>query len=94
MALSLIGEITDDSFCFGVSKPPHIYSEISIIHQSDLQVMLDVGESEEEIVEGVNTRLRSLRIGQSVVFPDYPVNINIDRFFWGSFRSIWKYRRR
>ena len=81
VALSLIGEITDDSFCFGVSKPPHIYSEISIIHQSDLQVMLDVGESEEEIVEGVNTRLRSLRIGQSVVFPDYPVNINIDRFF-------------
>lgn len=81
VALSLIGEITDDSFCFGVSKPPHIYSEISIIHQSDLQVMLDVGESEEEIVEGVNTRLRSLRIGHSVVFPDYPVNINIDRFF-------------
>lgn len=80
VALSLIGEIADDSFCFGVSKPPHIYSEISIIHQSDLQVMLDVGESEEEIVEGVNTRLRSLRIGQSVVFPDYPVNINIDRF--------------
>ena len=81
VALSLIGEITDDSFCFGVSKPPHIYSEISIIHQSDLQVMLDVGESEEEIVEGVNTRLRSLRIGQSVVFPDYPVYINIDRIF-------------
>ena len=81
VALSLIGEITDDSFCFGVSKPPHIYAEISIIHQSDLQIMLDVGESEEEIVEGTNTRLRSLRIGQSVVFPDYPVNINIDRFF-------------
>lgn len=81
VTLSLIGEITGRKFCFGVSKTPHIFSEINIIHQSDLQIMLDVGESEEEIVNGDNTRQRSLKIGQSVIFPDYPVNINIDRFF-------------
>lgn len=81
VTLSLIGEITGRKFCFGVSKTPHIFSEINVIHQSDLQIMLDVGESEEEIVNGDNTRQRSLKIGQSVIFPDYPVNINIDRFF-------------
>lgn len=81
VTLSLVGEIIEGLFCFGVSKPPHIYSEINIIHQSDLQIMLDVGESEEEPVNDDNTRQRSLTIGQSVVFPDYPVNINIDRFF-------------
>lgn len=85
VTLSLIGEITGRKFCFGVSKTPHIFSEINIIHQSDLQIMLDVGESEEEIVNGDNTRQRSLKIGQSVIFPDYPVNINIDRFFWFHF---------
>ena len=70
VTLSLVGEIIEGLFCFGVSKPPHIYSEINIIHQSDLQIMLDVGESEEEPVSDDNTRQRSLTIGHSVVFPD------------------------
>lgn len=81
VTLSLIGEIVDKKFSFGVSKTPHIFSEINIILQNELQIMLDVGESEEEYVCQDKTRQRSLRIGQSVMFPDYSVNVNIDRFF-------------
>ena len=81
VTLSLIGEIVDKKFSFGVSKTPHIFSEINIILQNELQIMLDVGKSEEEYVCQDKTRQRSLRIGQSVMFPDYSVNVNIDRFF-------------
>lgn len=81
VTLSLVGEIADGFFSFGVSKTPHIFSEINIIQQSDLKIMLDVGESEEEFVDENNTRQRSLKIGQSVIFSDYPVNVNIDKFF-------------
>lgn len=81
VTLSLVGEIVDKKFCFGVSKTPHIFSEISIVQQTDLQIMLDIGEEKFEDMGNGKTRQRALEIGQSVIFPDYPVSVNIDRFF-------------
>ena len=81
VTLSLVGEIVDKKFCFGVSKTPHIFSEISIVQQTDLQIMLDIGEEKFEDMGNGKTRQRALEIGQSVIFPDYPVSVNIDMFF-------------
>lgn len=80
--LNLVGEISGGVFVFGVSKMPFIFSEISIITELDLRTMLEI--SNEEIVintEKQLTRPVSLTLGSSVIFPDYAVKINIDKFF-------------
>lgn len=79
--LNLVGEICNHHFTFGVSKMPLLFSEINIITEKELHTMLDIGESKEEHISGDKTRLISLKIGQSIVFSDYSVNINIDKFF-------------
>ena len=80
--LNLIGEISGGEFVFGVSKMPFIFSEISIITEDDLKTMLEIGNEEILIDEERGlTRAVSLTIGSSVIFPDYDVKINIDRFF-------------
>ena len=78
--ISLIGEIISDRFYFGVSKMPLIFSEINIISVRDLKTMLEVSDDEMKIDED-NTRATLLPIGKSVVFPDYDVKVNIDKFF-------------
>lgn len=78
--LNLIGEIINGKFCFGVSKMPLIYSEVNVVSEQDLMVMLEVGTEEVEVTEG-NTRALLLTIGKSVVFDDYDVKVNIDKFF-------------
>lgn len=80
--LNLIGEIIDNKFYFGVSKMPLIFSEIHVISERDLMTMLEVGM--EELVVGEEngeTRAILLPIGKSVIFSDYDVKINIDKFF-------------
>ena len=80
--LNLIGEISGGAFVFGVSKMPFIFSEISIITEIDLRTMLEIGNEEIEIdADKQLTRAVSLTIGSSVIFPDYDVKINIDKFF-------------
>ena len=80
--LNLIGEIIDNRFYFGVSKMPLIFSEIHVISERDLMTMLEVG-MEEFVVgeENGETRAILLPIGKSVIFSDYDVKINIDKFF-------------
>lgn len=80
--LNLLGEIINRNFFFGVSKMPLIFSEIHIISERDLKTMLEVGNEEEDISgkEG-KTRALLLPIGESVIFPDYAVRVNIDKFF-------------
>lgn len=79
--LNLVGEIQNGKFTFGVSKMPLLFSEINIISENDLHTMLDIGSEKEEIIDDENSRLLSLIIGNSVIFPDYSVNVNVDKFF-------------
>ncbi len=80
--LNLIGEIVEDKFQFGVSKMPLIFSTVHIVSQKELITMLEVGKEEMKISEKSNkTRAILLTIGKSVIFPDYDVKINIDKFF-------------
>lgn len=79
--LNLVGEIQNGKFTFGVSKMPLLFSEINIITENDLHTMLDIGSEREEKIDDTNSILLSLKIGNSVIFPDYSVNVNIDKFF-------------
>jgi DNA helicase HerA-like ATPase len=80
--ISLIGEIVSNKFFFGVSKMPLIFSEVNIISESELKTMLEVSDDEEMVDEEHGfTRARLLPIGSSVIFPDYAVKVNIDKFF-------------
>lgn len=80
--LNLIGEIVDDKFHFGVSKMPLIFSTVYMVSQKELITMLEVGKEEIKISEDLDkTRAVLLKIGKSVIFPDYDVKINIDKFF-------------
>lgn len=78
--IGLIGEIVSDRFFFGVSKMPLIFSEVNIISEKDLKTMLEVADDEVEVADG-NTRATLLPIGKSVIFQDYDVKVNIDKFF-------------
>lgn len=80
--LNLIGEIIENKFYFGVSKMPLIFSEIHVISEKDLMTMLEVGMEEISVnEENGATRAMLLTIGKSVIFPDYDVKVNIDKFF-------------
>lgn len=80
--LNLIGEIIEDRFYFGVSKMPLIFSTVYMVSQKELVTMLEVGREEVKVSEESDkTRAILLTIGKSVIFPDYDVKINIDKFF-------------
>ena len=80
--LNLIGEIIENKFFFGVSKMPLIYSSIHMISEKELVTMLEVGNEEIPIADAHEaTRAILLTIGKSVIFPDYEVKVNIDKFF-------------
>lgn len=78
--ISPLGEIISEKFIFGVSKMPLIYSEVNIISEKDLAIMLEVSDDEETINENY-TRLKLLELGTSVLFDNYKVKVNIDKFF-------------
>ena len=80
LRISLIGEILNKEFTFGVTKMPQIFSEIKIISETDLQLMLDISDSE-EFVDESKTKLTVLPIGTSVMFPDYDVKVKLNEFF-------------
>lgn len=80
--IGLVGEIIAGKFYFGVSKMPLIFSDVDIISEEDLRIMLEVTDDEIIIDETKGkTRATLLNIGSSVVFPDYKVAVNIDKFF-------------
>lgn len=79
--LNLIGEIIGNSFQFGVSKMPLIFSEVNIISETDLMTMLEVGAENCVIGENEETKAILLPIGKSVIFSEYDVKVNIDKFF-------------
>ena len=70
--IALVGEISGDSFCFGVSRMPLIYSEVNLISEEELKLMLSSGRAK---------ATNGLRAGRSVYFPDSNVMFDINKFF-------------
>ena len=71
----------EDSFTFGVSTYPSLYSDVLYATKDDLDRVFDVSGAIEQINGG--TRYKSLSIGRSTVFKDYETRILIDEFFSG-----------
>ena len=80
LRINLLGEINNGIFNFGVTKMPPIFSEIKIIGESDLKLMLDIGDTDITDDSG-NTKLTVLPIGASVMFPEYKVKVKLNEFF-------------
>ena len=80
LRLNLIGEICNGKFSFGVTKMPPVFSEIMIISEADLQLMLDINSSE-IVGDNGKTKLTVLPIGTSVIFPEYQVKVKLNEFF-------------
>ena len=80
----------EDSFKFGVSVYPPLYSEVLYTKTQDLDRILEVTDADELLnQEDVDagkppqTRLKAFDIGTSVVFDDYTVKVRVDEFFGG-----------
>lgn len=80
LSISLLGEISNNTFNFGVTKMPPIFSEIKIISENDLKLMLDINQGEVKVCNG-KTKLRVIPIGTSVMFPEYQVKVKVNEFF-------------
>jgi hypothetical protein len=74
-----MGEIVNGRFSFGITKMPPMFSEVNLISEKDLQIIMDVFQSEESV--GGGTRLTALPIGKSVIFPEYDVKVKLNEFF-------------
>lgn len=85
--LSLLGEISDHRFKFGVTRMPRLFMEINVISFDELNTILQVEDSELMIKNGSDTEtyIRSLGIGQSAIFDNYEVKVNLDNFFGSHF---------
>ena len=80
LRINLLGEISNNTFNFGVTKMPPVFSEIKIISESDLRLMLDISDSD-IVDENGCTKLTVLPIGTSVMFSEYPVKVKLNEFF-------------
>jgi len=98
-----VGTIKNKKFTFGVSVYPTLYSDVLYIKDEELDVLFDVLDAEvcrcnncdkyEEVCvvhsdkfKG-KTKLNALDVGESAIFPDYKIKINIDKFF-GSHSAV------
>ncbi len=76
LLLKPIGTINrDDEFELGVGIFPSLYSDVSIVTFDDMKVILHTDDSDDENVHS------SFYLGKSKNLINYPVDINIDRFF-------------
>lgn len=80
ITMKMIGEIIGDEFYFGVSKMPLLYSEVHVVTNQELDTMLAIENSEVKVIEN-KTRITSFTLGNSVLFPEYEVKVNLDNFF-------------
>lgn len=67
-------------FAFGVSVYPSLYSDVLYIKDEELDSIYNT-QGIEVAVEGENTRITHLALGDSTIFKGYKVKIDIDRFF-------------
>lgn len=81
-----IGTIKDNKFEFGVSVYPTLYSDVLYIKEQELDIIFKTDANKIPIEEN-KYRYTSLPIGKSIIFPDYEVKVDIDRFF-GSHSAV------
>lgn len=68
LKISFLGELTDNDFIGGLIKKPSMDAKIRIINQDELKIL--TGNED-----------KSIRLGVSPLYNDYPLNVNLDDFF-------------
>lgn len=66
--VSFLGELTGNDFIGGLIKKPSLDANVRIINQEELKIL--TGEEN-----------RSIRLGVSPLYNDFPLNVNIDELF-------------
>ncbi|MFV0250331.1 MAG: ATP-binding protein [Bacilli bacterium] len=74
--INLLGEIINNKFVFGVILKPSYSSKVSLISPSKIPTIISVDDYSEE---------KDLYLGQSSVYENVKIGINIDNFFSGHF---------
>lgn len=82
-------------FDFGASVYPTLYSDVLYIKDTELDTIFNVTDVETPICiyqceaedKECSSQLNALEIGKSAIFEDYPIKINIDKFF-GSHSAV------
>lgn len=80
--VSPIGRVVNGEFKYGLSIFPSLYSDVLYIKKEELDIIFETRD-DEYVIEGSKTALKKLSIGQSVVFHDYDVKIDVNGFFGG-----------
>lgn len=70
--INLLGEIIDDRFIFGVTRKPSFGSEVSLIDKNQISKIIGVDYFKEA---------EDLYIGESPIYDDVKIGVNIDSFF-------------
>lgn len=68
LKISFLGELTDNDFIGGLIKKPSMDAKIRIINQDELKIL-------------TGNENKSIRLGVSPLYNDYPLNVNLDDFF-------------
>ncbi len=66
--ISFLGELTDNDFIGGLIKKPSMDAKIRIINQNELKIL-------------TGSEDKSIRLGVSPLYNDFPLNVNLDEFF-------------
>ena len=66
--VSFLGELTDNDFIGGLIKKPSLDANVRIINQEELKIL-------------TGSEDRSIRLGVSPLYNDFPLNVSIDELF-------------
>ena len=66
--ISFLGELTEDDFIGGLIKKPSLDANVRIINEQELKIL-------------TGTDVKSLRLGVSPLYNEFPLNVSIDELF-------------
>ena len=66
--ISFLGELTEDDFIGGLIKKPSLDAKVRIINEQELKIL-------------TGTDVKSLRLGVSPLYNEFPLNVSIDELF-------------
>lgn len=66
--ISFLGELTEDDFIGGLIKKPSLDANVRIINEQELKIL-------------TGTDIKSLRLGVSPLYNEFPLNVSIDELF-------------
>ncbi len=76
LTIKLIGEIINNNFIYGISRKPSFASKVTLLEQNEINIMFGISKYEAK---------KSLYLGKSAIYENYPVYADINNFFANHF---------